>query len=191
MGLLKNVQLARSESISDGQNLDNGNKNTSGSMLLDKDNGQNSSFVRKDRREKSSPLKLIIMSASLDARAFSEYFGGAKAVHIQGRQFPVDIFYTCKPETDYVDAALITIFQVICLISTYNNLIVWFNLFYFKRSIDPNASCYWDSGSIYAFTVYSFMSHAYLIFSFMFAHWISHSAYCCLHTHTHNNITLR
>ncbi|WJX78835.1 Pre-mRNA-splicing factor ATP-dependent RNA helicase DEAH10 [Trifolium repens] len=112
MGLLKNVQLARSESISDGQNLDNGNKNANGSMLLDKDNGQNSSFVRKDRREKSSPLKLIIMSASLDARAFSEYFGGAKAVHIQGRQFPVDIFYTCKPETDYVDAALITIFQV-------------------------------------------------------------------------------
>ncbi|XP_045794628.1 pre-mRNA-splicing factor ATP-dependent RNA helicase DEAH10 [Trifolium pratense] len=124
MGLLKNVQLARSESINDGQNLNNGNKNANGFMLLDKDNGQNSSFDRKDRREKSSPLKLIIMSASLDARTFSEYFGGAKAVHIQGRQFPVDIFYTRYPETDYVDAALITIFQV-HLEETHGDILVF------------------------------------------------------------------
>lgn len=89
LGLLKRVQVARSNSIGDGRNLNNGNK--------------------------SSPLKLIIMSASLDARTFSEYFGDAKAVHIQGRQFPVDLFYTRLPETDYLDAALITIFQVIGL----------------------------------------------------------------------------
>ncbi|CAI0390750.1 unnamed protein product [Linum tenue] len=56
--------------------------------------------------------KLIIMSASLDARVFSEYFGGARAVHIQGRQHPVDILYTLYPEKDYVDAALVTIFQI-------------------------------------------------------------------------------
>ncbi|CAH8349792.1 unnamed protein product [Eruca vesicaria subsp. sativa] len=61
---------------------------------------------------KASPLKLIIMSASLDARVFSEYYGGARAVHVQGRQFPVDIFYTVHPESDYVDAALVTIFQI-------------------------------------------------------------------------------
>lgn len=59
-----------------------------------------------------NPLKLIIMSASLDARGFSEYFGGAKAVHVQGRQFPVDILYTAQPETDCLDAALVTIFQI-------------------------------------------------------------------------------
>jgi len=133
VGLLKNVQLARSNSIKDGRNLNNENKNTNGFMLLDKDNGQNGSSLRKDHHEKSSPLKLIIMSASLDARTFSDYFCGAKAVHIQGRQFPVDIFYTRLPETDYVDAALITIFQVIGLISACNNLITWFNLFYCKR----------------------------------------------------------
>jgi ATP-dependent RNA helicase DHX8/PRP22 len=54
-----------------------------------------------------------ISSASLDARLFSEYFGGARAVHVEGRQHHVDIFYTLHAETDYVDAALITIFQVI------------------------------------------------------------------------------
>lgn len=113
MGLLKNVQLARSDSMSDGQGLNFGNKNVNSFVLLEKENCQSSSFLRKDRQGKNAPLKLIIMSASLDARTFSEYFGGAKAVHIQGRQFPVDIFYTLLPETDYVDAAMITIFQVI------------------------------------------------------------------------------
>ncbi|KAJ1433083.1 P-loop containing nucleoside triphosphate hydrolase [Sesbania bispinosa] len=112
MGLLKNVQLARSNSISDGQGLNFGNKNVNSIMLSEKENDQSSNFHRKVYHKKNAPLKLIIMSASLDARAFSEYFGGAKAVHIQGRQFPVDIFYTRHAEPDYLDAALITIFQI-------------------------------------------------------------------------------
>ncbi|KAM0879890.1 hypothetical protein ACQ4PT_033938 [Festuca glaucescens] len=61
---------------------------------------------------KFAPLKLIIMSASLDAKCFSDYFGGAKAVHIQGRQYPVDTLYTYQPESDYLDATLVTIFQI-------------------------------------------------------------------------------
>ncbi|KAG5390522.1 hypothetical protein IGI04_032063 [Brassica rapa subsp. trilocularis] len=61
---------------------------------------------------KVSPLKLIIMSASLDARVFCDYYGGAKDFHVEGRQFDVDIFYTVHPQTDYVDAALNTIFQI-------------------------------------------------------------------------------
>ncbi|KAI3804075.1 hypothetical protein L1987_32245 [Smallanthus sonchifolius] len=74
---------------------------------VQKNRSQNSNEVRK-----LNPLKLIIMSASLDARGFSEYFGGAKAVHVMGRQFPVDILYTAQPETDCLDAALVTIFQI-------------------------------------------------------------------------------
>lgn len=61
---------------------------------------------------KPFPLKLVIMSATLDAKGFSEYFNGAKAVYIQGRQYPVDTLYTYQPEPDYIDAVLITIFQV-------------------------------------------------------------------------------
>ncbi|XP_020576185.1 pre-mRNA-splicing factor ATP-dependent RNA helicase DEAH10 [Phalaenopsis equestris] len=61
---------------------------------------------------KFTPLKLIIMSASLDAKGFSEYFCGAKAFYIKGRQYPVDILYTYQPEPDYVDATLIAIFQI-------------------------------------------------------------------------------
>ncbi|KAL0875119.1 hypothetical protein Bca101_024824 [Brassica carinata] len=45
-----------------------------------------------NKGRKVSPLKLIIMSAaSLDARVFSEYYGGAKALHVIGRRFPVEI----------------------------------------------------------------------------------------------------
>ncbi|KAK9944513.1 hypothetical protein M0R45_010077 [Rubus argutus] len=63
-------------------------------------------------RSESVKLKLIIMSASLDARIFSEYFGGARAVHIQGRQFPVDKFYTYHLPKAYLHASLITLFQI-------------------------------------------------------------------------------
>ena len=73
------------------------------------------------REKKLSPLKLVIMSASLDARSFSKYFGDTKAVHVLGRLYPVEILYTYHPEPDYVDAALITIFQVIIsFLKAYN-----------------------------------------------------------------------
>lgn len=109
LGLLKNIQRSRSKSFNDGVNIEK-NKENNGT-LSDKDN--NGFFLKKYQSRKFPPLKLIIMSASLDARGFSEYFGGARAVHVQGRQFPVDTFYTHHAEPDYLDAALITIFQVV------------------------------------------------------------------------------
>jgi HrpA-like RNA helicase len=63
--------------------------------------------------KKISPLKLVVMSATLDTKGFCEYFNGAEAVYVQGRQFPVEIFYTFTPEADYLDAALLTTFQVL------------------------------------------------------------------------------
>ncbi|KAK4730919.1 hypothetical protein R3W88_023907 [Solanum pinnatisectum] len=111
LGLLKNVQKARSKSINGVVNTDHNNSND-GHALEERIDNQNDGILKSCHVKKYNPLKLIIMSASLDARVFSEYFGGAKAVHVQGRQFPVDIFYTHKPETDCIDAALITIFQI-------------------------------------------------------------------------------
>ncbi|CAL5389591.1 unnamed protein product [Camellia sinensis] len=52
----------------------------------------------------------VMMEKKMMLRAL--YFGSAKAVHVQGRQFPVDILYTYHPEIDCIDAALITIFQI-------------------------------------------------------------------------------
>lgn len=112
LGLLKNVQNARSRSINKCLNIENTEANYG--KLLKRENDANCvSILKRCQGVKFPSLKLIIMSASLDARGFSEYFGGARSVYIQGRQFPVDIFYTHHAEPDYVDAALITIFQVV------------------------------------------------------------------------------
>lgn len=112
LGLLKNVQIARSKAAN-GHGSTEGKKRKNEVSLEKENGGQSTSFLKQCQGSKSPPLKLIIMSASLDARVFSDYFGGAKAVHVQGRQFPVDILYTRHPETDYLDATLLTIFQVL------------------------------------------------------------------------------
>jgi ATP-dependent RNA helicase DHX8/PRP22 len=57
-------------------------------------------------------FRLVVMSATLDADAFAEFFGGARAVYVQGRQFPVQVLYTAEPEEDYLDAALLAVLQV-------------------------------------------------------------------------------
>ena len=36
-------------------------------------------------------FRLIVMSATLDADAFAGFFRGARAVYVQGRQFPVQV----------------------------------------------------------------------------------------------------
>lgn len=57
-------------------------------------------------------LKLIITSATLDAEKFSTYFFNCPIFTIPGRTFPVEILYTKAPETDYLDASLITVMQI-------------------------------------------------------------------------------
>lgn len=57
-------------------------------------------------------LKLIVTSATLDAVKFSQYFFEAPIFTIPGRTFPVEILYTKEPETDYLDASLITVMQI-------------------------------------------------------------------------------
>eukprot|EP00891_Asterochloris_glomerata_P005414 jgi/Astpho2/5414/Aster-07365 len=57
-------------------------------------------------------LKLIIMSATLDASAFAEAFPGAQIIYVQGRQHPVQILYTAVPQDSYLDAALTTVLQL-------------------------------------------------------------------------------
>ncbi|GMJ09575.1 ROOT INITIATION DEFECTIVE 1 [Hibiscus trionum] len=111
LGLLKKVQNVRSKYIKDHTSA--GHKRASNGTILEKENADPSiSVLKQCQGRKLSPLKLVIMSASLDAHIFSEYFGGAKAVRVLGRQFPVDVFYTVDPQTDYLDSAIVTIFQI-------------------------------------------------------------------------------
>ncbi|OAA63074.1 pre-mRNA splicing factor ATP-dependent RNA helicase PRP43 [Cordyceps fumosorosea ARSEF 2679] len=57
-------------------------------------------------------LKIIVMSATLDAQKFQRYFNDAPLLAVPGRTHPVEIFYTPEPEKDYVEAAIRTVLQI-------------------------------------------------------------------------------
>ncbi|CRG90899.1 hypothetical protein PISL3812_07945 [Talaromyces islandicus] len=57
-------------------------------------------------------LKVIVTSATLDAEKFSTYFNDAPIFSIPGRTFPVEILYSREPESDYLDAALVSVMQI-------------------------------------------------------------------------------
>jgi pre-mRNA-splicing factor ATP-dependent RNA helicase DHX15/PRP43 len=61
---------------------------------------------------KRKDLRVIVMSATLDAGKFQEYFNNAPLLSISGRMFPVEIFYSPAPEDDYVEAAVRTAVQI-------------------------------------------------------------------------------
>ncbi|XP_075646527.1 putative pre-mRNA-splicing factor ATP-dependent RNA helicase DEAH2 [Castanea sativa] len=56
-------------------------------------------------------LKLVVMSATLEAEKFQSYFD-APLMKVPGRLHPVEIFYTEEPESDYLDAAIQTVVQI-------------------------------------------------------------------------------
>ncbi|KAH8988671.1 P-loop containing nucleoside triphosphate hydrolase protein [Lactarius hatsudake] len=60
-------------------------------------------------------LKIIIMSATLDALKFQKYFtidDPAPLFKVPGRTHPVEIFYTQEPEPDYVEASIRTVLMI-------------------------------------------------------------------------------
>ncbi|KAJ3095984.1 hypothetical protein HDU97_006333 [Phlyctochytrium planicorne] len=61
---------------------------------------------------KRPDLKLIVMSATLDAGKFQNYFNNAPLLVVPGRTFPVEIYYTPQPEQDYLEAAIRTVLQI-------------------------------------------------------------------------------
>ncbi len=60
----------------------------------------------KDMILKRKDLKIIVMSATLDASKFQDYFHSAPLLKVPGRMFPVEIIYSSAPEDDYVRAAV-------------------------------------------------------------------------------------
>ncbi|CAL9117357.1 unnamed protein product [Musa textilis] len=51
-------------------------------------------------------FKLIVTSATLNAKKFSDFFGGVPTFNIPGRTFHVNILYSKTPCEDYVEAAV-------------------------------------------------------------------------------------
>lgn len=67
---------------------------------------------KRTKGSKHGELKVVVMSATLDAKKFQEYFGGAPLMKVPGRTFPVEVFYTAEPERNYVEAATRTAIQI-------------------------------------------------------------------------------
>ncbi|AET38905.1 RNA helicase Ecym_3419 [Eremothecium cymbalariae DBVPG len=51
-------------------------------------------------------LKIIVMSATLQAEKFSQFFDNAPILFVEGRKFPVEIYYLSHPCDDIVDAII-------------------------------------------------------------------------------------
>ncbi|RCH83049.1 putative ATP-dependent RNA helicase dhr2, partial [Rhizopus stolonifer] len=66
----------------------------------------------KQGEEGVHPLKIVVMSATLDAEKFSMFFNQAKILYVSGRLYPVDTMFTAEPQADYLDASLVSIFQI-------------------------------------------------------------------------------
>ncbi|KKA27897.1 hypothetical protein TD95_004992 [Thielaviopsis punctulata] len=62
--------------------------------------------------KKRPDLKIIVTSATLDADKFSSYFNECPIFTIPGRTFPVEVLYSREPESDYMEAALLTVMQI-------------------------------------------------------------------------------
>ncbi|ETW82034.1 hypothetical protein HETIRDRAFT_154739 [Heterobasidion irregulare TC 32-1] len=63
-------------------------------------------------KAKANPLKVVVMSATLDAEKFSKFFDNANVLYVRGRMHPVTIYHTATSQNDYLDAALRTFFQI-------------------------------------------------------------------------------
>ena len=70
------------------------------------------SAQKKRKEQGSQPLKVLIMSATMDVDHFSQYFNNAPVVYLEGRQFPITVFHSKQTQEDYLFSSLVTLFQI-------------------------------------------------------------------------------
>ncbi|KAL8854692.1 MAG: hypothetical protein Q9221_000474 [Calogaya cf. arnoldii] len=78
--------------------------------------------VLKKIRKRRADLRIVVSSATLQAEDFLRFFAGADAIagtgsvgriiSLEGRMYPVDVFYLDEPAEDYVERAVKTILDI-------------------------------------------------------------------------------
>ncbi|KAI4909746.1 hypothetical protein J4E85_011568 [Alternaria conjuncta] len=65
-----------------------------------------------DEAHERPEFRLLILSATINAKQFSDYFDSAPLFSVEGRSHPIDIRYTIAPEANYLAAACTTALQI-------------------------------------------------------------------------------
>ncbi|XP_011197201.2 ATP-dependent RNA helicase DHX33 [Bactrocera dorsalis] len=67
--------------------------------------------AQKQRRQRGlTPLKIIVTSATMDIDHFGKYFN-VRGMYLEGKTYPVKVMHTKETQPDYLNAALVTLFQ--------------------------------------------------------------------------------
>jgi len=64
------------------------------------------------KRREIRPLKVVVMSATLNISEFEKYFRNAKVCYIEGRRHPIKILYSEEVQKDYPHASIVSAFQL-------------------------------------------------------------------------------
>jgi len=62
--------------------------------------------------ETRSDLRCLVMSATLQAESFQEYWSNAPLLRVPGRMYPVETFFSLRPQKDYVESAIDVVVQI-------------------------------------------------------------------------------
>jgi HrpA-like RNA helicase len=70
--------------------------------------------VKRALTNRRGSLKVVVMSAFLDTDKFRSFFSSfdLSILEMEGRLYPIDIFYTKTPVEDYVEAAVVACLQI-------------------------------------------------------------------------------
>jgi HrpA-like RNA helicase len=63
-------------------------------------------------QRRSKDLKVVVMSATLNAKQFSSFWFNAPIGVVHGRVFPVTVMHTVEPQTDFVEATISTVLRL-------------------------------------------------------------------------------
>ncbi|GAA5855522.1 hypothetical protein JCM9279_006036 [Rhodotorula babjevae] len=109
MGFLKDIQLRRKDKVRAWKAKGKGKAGAEDNRNSDAAAVANGKHV--EERDPTE-LKIVVMSATIDAKRFSDFFSNAPVLYVQGRQHKVTLMYSAEPQLDYLDSALKTIFQI-------------------------------------------------------------------------------
>lgn len=66
------------------------------------------------KRKGLHPLRIVVMSATMDVDHFAKYFNNCNVIYLEGRLFPVQVFHAKKNNSnlDYQEICLYTLFNI-------------------------------------------------------------------------------